>query len=89
MTVARIIIITEAEFSKVILALSVREFDFKCRFPEVEIDGKMNDGSDGGIRCESVDEKTPRWTVEGHRCVQVLKGSAKPMEGMPGVVLMR
>jgi len=75
--------------TKVILALTVREFDFQCRYPQVEIDGKMNDGSDGGVRVESVDEKTPRWTIEGHRCWQVLKGSAKPAEGMPGIVLLR
>jgi hypothetical protein len=74
---------------KVILALSVRQFDFRCRFPEVEIAGVKNDGSDGGVRCESVDERWPRWMVEGHRCVQVLKGSAKPAEAMPGVVLVR
>jgi hypothetical protein len=75
--------------TKVILALSVRQFDFRCQYPEVEINGVMNDGSDGGVRCESVHEKNPRWMVEGHRCVQVLKGSAKPAEGMPGVVLLR
>jgi hypothetical protein len=75
--------------TKVILALTVREFEFQCRYPQVEIDGKMNDGSDGGVRVESVDEKTPRWTIEGHRCWQVLKGSAKPAEGMPGIVLLR
>ena len=75
--------------TKVILALTVREFDFRCKFPEVEIDGKMNDGSDGGVRCESVEEKTPQWMVEGHRCMQILKGSAKPAGGMPGVVLVK
>ena len=76
--------------TKVILALTVREFDFAVRFPEVVLpDGTRSDGSDGGVRCETVDEKTPRWTVEGHRCAQVLKGSAKPMGGMPGVVLLR
>ena len=77
--------------TKVILALTVREFDFAVRFPAVAgwPDGTRSDGSDGGVRCESVEERTPRWTVEGHRCVQVLKGSAKPMGGMPGVVVLR
>lgn len=78
--------------TKVILALTVREFDFRCQYPEVKNDDGVvvvGDGSDGGVRCESVDEKTPRWTVEGHRCLQVLKGSAKPVEGMPGRVLLR
>ena len=78
--------------TKVILALTVREFDFRCQYPEVKNDDGVvvvGDGSDGGVRCESVDEKTPRWTIEGHRCLQVLKGSAKPAEGMPGRVLLR
>ena len=75
--------------TKVILALTVREFDFRCQYPEVELNGQMNDGGDGGVRCESVAETNPRWMVEGHRCVQVLKGSAKPMGNMPGVVLVR
>jgi hypothetical protein len=83
--------------TKVILALSVREFDFRVKFPEVVLEddhkdgGKttLSDGSDGGERCESANEKWPRWCVEGHRCIQVLKGSAKPIDGMPGVVLVR
>jgi hypothetical protein len=85
--------------TKVILALSVRQFDFRVQFPEVVLEDKedkggaggtvLSDGSDGGERCESVHEKWPRWCVEGHRCLQVLKGSAKPVDGMPGVVLVK
>ena len=76
--------------SKVIFALTLREFDFEVRYPEVV--GKEGlvfaSGGDGGTRVESVGEKG-RVSVEGHRCVQVLKGSAKPKGGMPGVVKLR
>ena len=76
--------------TKVIFALTLREFDFEVRFPEVLGEGgvRFGDGSDGGTRVESVEEKG-RVEVEGHRCVQVLKASAKPKGGMPGVVRLR
>lgn len=78
--------------TKCILALTVREFDFICQYPSIEIDGVMSDGSDGGTRVESMDEKSYKFNggrVEGHRCVQILKGSAKPLAGMPGRIVIR
>ncbi|ERF70131.1 hypothetical protein EPUS_00318 [Endocarpon pusillum Z07020] len=53
---------------RVILALTVREFDFEAVYPEL---------------------RDPREVIEGHRCYQVLKGSAKPKGGLPGRVTVR
>lgn len=33
--------------------------------------------------------RDPREVVEGHRCYQILKGSAKPKDGLPGRVEVR
>lgn len=73
--------------TKVILALTAREFDFHCEYPPIG----GSDGSDGGKRVYSAEEKSFRdvATVEGHRCVQILKGSAKPLDGMPGRISLR
>jgi cytochrome P450 len=57
---------------KVIVALTVREFDFEAVYSARE--GKEGEGE---------------MAIEGHRCYQVLKGSAKPKWGLPGVVRMR
>lgn len=64
--------------AKVALAIIAKDFDFVA-----EIDG---------VRCDTwtpidtveefKDGKKP--TVEGHRIYQILKGSAKPKDGMPG-----
>lgn len=53
---------------RVILALTVREFDFEAVYPEL---------------------RDPRELIEGHRCYQILKGSAKPKDGLPGRVTVR
>ena len=58
--------------SKVILALTLREFDFE-HIPKKQ----------------ATKEEEESRSIEGHQCYQVLKGSAKPVDGMPGRVLLR
>jgi len=73
--------------SRIILALTVRDFDFVAEYD--------------GVKCESwtpvetVDEfkdgisgRETR-TIEGHRCYQILKGAAKPLDGLPGRISKR
>ena len=77
--------------TKVILAMTVGAFGFVSEIGGVVVGGEVS--------CESVDEKRgmdgrgrdvgTRGTVEGRRCYQVLKGSAKPVGGMPGRVVLR
>lgn len=68
--------------TKVILAMTVGGFGFRSEI------GGVGLGEGVEVSCESVDEKT-RETVEGRRCYQILKGSAKPVGGMPGRVFLR
>lgn len=72
--------------TKVILAMTLGAFDFVAEFDGVPVGRE--------VCCESVDEVVPEGrgkgnTVEGRRCYQVLKGSAKPVGGMPGRVKLR
>ncbi len=72
--------------TKVILAMTLGEFDFTAEFGGEKVEMEES--------CESVVEKEvwglgTRTTVEGRRCFQVLKGSAKPVGGMPGRVSLR
>lgn len=78
--------------TQIICALILRDFDFVAEFdgqPVQEV-----------VEVESVNEYDPpdnvtvgtwgkRKTIEGHRCYQTLKGSAKPVDGMPGRVRLR
>jgi cytochrome P450 len=66
--------------TKVILAMTVGAFGFMSEIGGVKAQKEES--------CESVDEKG-RETVEGRRCYQVLKGSAKPVGGMLGRVFLR
>jgi hypothetical protein len=79
--------------TKIILALTVREFDFVAEFPEVVgKEGKAypRGGAEwDGVGVETVEEDGNMVTIEGHRCYQILKGSAKPASGMPGRVYLR
>jgi len=59
---------------RVIIALTVGEFDFEAEYPEV---GEAEKG------------KEESYMLEGHRCYQVLKGSAKPKGGLPGRIRLR
>jgi cytochrome P450 len=73
--------------SRVILALAVRDFDFvaeyggeKCEeWTPIEMVDEFRDGKSGA----------ERMTVEGHRCYQILKGAAKPLDSMPGRISRR
>ena len=73
--------------SKIILALVVKTFDFVAEFDgkklekwtPIETAEEFADNIDGAKRL----------TVEGHRCYQILKGSAKPVDGMPGRIYLR
>ena len=76
--------------TKVILAMTVGVFGFVAEIGGVKVGEERS--------CESVDEEDivvrgrnvgTRGTVEGRRCYQVLKGSAKPVGGMPGRVYLR
>jgi cytochrome P450 len=71
--------------TKVILAMTLGVFDFVAEFDGREVKEESS--------CESVDERMPAKgrveTVEGRRVYQVLKGSAKPVGGMPGRVKLR
>ena len=69
--------------TKVILAMTLGGFDFCAEFGGVKVEAEVS--------CESVDEveKGRREMVEGRRCYQILKGSAKPVGGMPGRVCLR
>ena len=72
---------------KVILALTIREFDFVAEF--------------GGVKCETVTpietykefadgrKGSERMTIEGHSAFQILLGAAKPRDGMPGRLSFR
>jgi cytochrome P450 len=82
--------------TKVILALTAREFDFAVEFPgdpegearwketesvSMEFDEEYARGvSEGRIRKDR---------VEGHKVYQILKGSAKPVAGCPGRIRLR
>jgi cytochrome P450 len=73
--------------SRIIMALVVRDFDFVAEYD--------------GVKCESwtavetVDEfkdgisGMERRTIEGHRCYQIVKGAAKPLDGLPGRISKR
>jgi cytochrome P450 len=73
--------------SRVIMALAMRDFDFVAEF-----DGEK---CDTWTPIETVDEfrdgrpGVERRTIEGHRCYQILKGAAKPLDSMPGRVSRR
>ena len=76
--------------TKVILAMTVGVFGFVAEIGGVKVGEERS--------CETVDEEDlvirgrnlrTRGTVEGRRCYQVLKGSAKPVGGMPGRVYLR
>lgn len=66
--------------TKIILAMTVGVFGFGSEIGAVKAEKEVS--------CESMDERG-RETVEGRRCYQVLKGSAKPVGGMPGRVFLR
>jgi cytochrome P450 len=57
---------------RVIMAMTMRDFDFEAVYPEL-----------------AAGEKKHLAEIEGHRCYQVLKGSAKPKGGIPGVIRRR
>lgn len=73
--------------SRVILALAVRDFDFVTEYDGVKIKtwtpidmvDELKDGRSGA----------ERQTVEGHACYQILRGAAKPRDGLPGHVSKR
>lgn len=83
--------------SKIVLALTAREFDFVLEFPGEDVDPRppipestaveFSEQTEygKGIREGSI---TPN-VVEGHRVWQTLKGSAKPVGGCPGRVYGR
>lgn len=68
---------------KIILALIVKDFDFVAEYD--------------GIKYETLTTKTviedpiqaSDCSIEGHRCYQMLKGSAKPVDGLPGRLSLR
>lgn len=72
---------------RVIVALGVREFDFEEAYAEVSGEGEGMVVVQQHGEMEGRDGK--RLTIEGHRCYQVLKGSAKPKGGLPGRVRCR
>ncbi|KAK4905209.1 hypothetical protein LTR66_017830 [Elasticomyces elasticus] len=83
--------------TKIILALTAREFDFVLEYPGEQVDpqhpipnstaeefGEMT--AYGGMLHEG---RVQRYRVEGHRCWPFLKGTAKPTGGLPGRVYLR
>lgn len=82
--------------SRIILALTVREFDFVLEYPGEEADpqppipesiaAEYDEGSEYG---KSIRNGQPRRIVEGHRAWSMLKGTAKPNGGCPGRVKVR
>lgn len=73
--------------SRVILALAVRDFDFVAEYDGVKCETwtpieTLEEFSDGRSGAE-------RQTVEGHRCYQILRGAAKPRDGLPGRLTRR
>jgi cytochrome P450 len=73
--------------SRIILALAVKDFDFVAEYDGVKCDS--------WTPVETVDEfkdgisGMERRTIEGHRCYQILKGTAKPLDGLPGRISKR
>jgi len=73
--------------SRVTLALLVKDFDFVAEYDGVKCDtwtpiemvDEFKDGKPG----------SERLTIEGHRTYQILKGAAKPRDGMPGRMTKR
>jgi hypothetical protein len=81
--------------TKIILALTVREFDFAAEFPgdaeearwipTESVSLEFNDGYAKSVK----EGKTKKDRVEGHKMYQTLKGSAKPVAGCPGRIRLR
>jgi len=73
--------------SRVTLALLVKDFDFVAEYDGIKCDtwtpiemvDEFKDGKPG----------VERLTIEGHRTYQILKGAAKPRDGMPGRMTIR
>jgi len=73
--------------SKIVLALTAREFDFVLEYPGEEADPQPV--TPESVAVEFAQETVMPNVVEGHRVWQTLKGSAKPVGGCPGRVYMR
>ena len=78
---------------KIILAMTVKESDFVAEFKDgvpVETFEPVESCVDQPRRAEAKarGEVLPN-TIEGHKCYQILKGAAKPAEGMPGRMYLR
>lgn len=73
--------------SKVVIALIVKEVDFTAEFDGVAVErwegletrDEYADGKEGKLRL----------TIEGHRPYQILKGAARPRNGMEGRLKLR
>lgn len=83
--------------SKIVLALTAREFDFVVEFPGEDADPTPPTPESSAAECSQNTDygrgirngtMAPN-VVEGHRVWQTLKGSAKPAGGCPGRVYLR
>ena len=83
--------------TKIIMALTVREFDFILEYPGEPADlqypipdSTVEEYSENTEYGRAIrEDPTKRNRVEGHRVFQVLKGSAKPTGGCPGRIRLR
>lgn len=75
--------------SKIIMALTLREFDFTPEFPPPPAKPDTETAFRAVEMVDETGEGRDRMTVEGHRAYQVLFSSAKPAGGMPGRVRLR
>jgi len=83
--------------SKIVLALTARELDFVLEYPGEEADPQPPTPESSAAEVSEETEygravregRITRNVIEGHRVWQMLKGSAKPVDGCPGRVYMR
>jgi cytochrome P450 len=73
--------------TRIILALTVREFDFVCEFDGTPV--KVLRSEETAVELPRRSKEGGEWTVEGHKPWQILKGTAKPRGGMPGRMSLR
>lgn len=69
--------------TKVIMALTVRSFDFEAAYEGPGYDGTPGYDGEGRVKDEEGGVK-PRWNmIDGERAYQILLGTAKPKAGFP------
>lgn len=82
--------------TKVIMALTCREFDFTVEFPNdsegeakwiptVSVAEEFDDAYAEKVKKGEIKKNR----VEGHKVYQILKGAAKPVAGVPGRIRLR